>query len=166
MSKLSAYNQAFENAELSHPPVHARMEASDWRRHFLNLKNGAILAETDTGTLHFWSEDRSVYRRFETAAPIDPDLRPGLSAKVMRKVVGPKWRPTPEMLEVDPTLPRVVKAGPDNPLGTHALYLSWKADGIHGTSDQDIPTGGIALDNAQMAELFELARVGTQVKLV
>ncbi|HCK33217.1 MAG TPA: hypothetical protein DHW10_06715, partial [Rhodospirillaceae bacterium] len=37
----------------------------------------------------------------------------------------PTWTPTPSMREANPNLPKVVEAGPENPLGTHAVYLGW-----------------------------------------
>ena len=50
-------------------------------------------------------------------------------------MVGPDWRPTESMRKRDPQLPEYMPPGPDNPLGTHALYLSWPNYRIHGTSD-------------------------------
>ena len=55
--------------------------------------------------------------------------------KVIKKVVGPDWRPTEAMRKRDPQLPEYMPSGPDNPLGSHALYLSWPNYRIHGTSD-------------------------------
>ncbi len=64
--------------------------------------------------------------------------REGLSTPVghttvVRKVVGPIWRPTPRMLKEHPELPPEVGPGPDNPMGTHAMYLGWAQYAIHGT---------------------------------
>lgn len=53
---------------------------------------------------------------------------------VIRKADGPTWRPTPRMRSEDPTLPAEVPPGPDNPLGTHAMYLGWPTYLIHGTN--------------------------------
>ena len=44
---------------------------------------------------------------------------------VVRKKEGPTWTPTPRMRREDPTLDPYYPPGPDNPLGTHALYLGW-----------------------------------------
>jgi L,D-transpeptidase ErfK/SrfK len=46
----------------------------------------------------------------------------------------PAWRPTEEARKDDPSLPRVVRAGPDNPLGAYALDLGWPLYLIHGTN--------------------------------
>jgi lipoprotein-anchoring transpeptidase ErfK/SrfK len=56
-------------------------------------------------------------------------------------------------------------------LGTHALYLSWQYYRIHGTHDtrkigRESSDGCIGLYNEHIAQLFELAKVGTQVKLI
>ena len=58
--------------------------------------------------------------------------------------------------------------GPDNPMGTHALHLTWKYYRIHGTHDtrkigRRSSNGCIGLYNEQVAELFGLTKVGTQV---
>jgi L,D-transpeptidase ErfK/SrfK len=60
---------------------------------------------------------------------------------------------------------------PDNRLGTHALYLSRTCYRIHGTNDtrkigRKSSNGCNGQYNEQIAELFELTKVGTQVKLI
>lgn len=75
------------------------------------------------------------------------------------------------MRQRDPSLPEVIPAGPRNPLGTHALYLSWQYYRIHGTHDtrkigRESSDGCIGLYNEHIAELFALAKVGTQVRLL
>ncbi len=143
----------------------------DWRDHFADLKNGAILADTTSRALHFWSEDESIYRIYPTSVPISDDLTRLGYTEVVRKVEGPTWTPTPSMRERDPSLPPMIPAGPDNPLGTHALYLSWQYYRIHGTHDtrkigRRSSDGCIGLYNEKIAELYELAKVGTQVRLI
>ena len=81
------------------------------------------------------------------------------------------WRPTPRMLQRNPEWPSYIPPGPDNPLGTHALYLSWQYYRIHGTHDtrkigRRSSNGCIGLYNEHIAELFSLTRVGTQVLLI
>jgi len=61
--------------------------------------------------------------------------------------------------------------GPDNPLGTHALWLGWTYYRIHGTHDtrkigRRSSNGCIGLYNEHIAQLFELTKVGTQVLLI
>ena len=89
----------------------------------------------------------------------------------MRKRVGPDWRPTPSMLIRNPEYPEYIAPGPENPLGTHALYLGWTYYRIHGTNDtrkigRQSSNGCIGLYNEHIEELFGLAKVGTQVLLI
>ena len=90
---------------------------------------------------------------------------------VVKKVVGPSWRPTPSMLERNPEWPEFMPSGPDNPLGTHALYLSWRYYRIHGTHDtrkigRRSSNGCIGLYNEHISDLFDMVKIGTQVLLI
>ena len=106
-----------------------------WEPYFDNLKNGACLVDTTSRALHYWSADQSIYKLYPTSVPLTEDLtRLGRTA-IVQKVEGPSWRPTPSMRERNPEWPEFVGPGPDNPLGTHALYLSWTYYRIHGTHD-------------------------------
>lgn len=143
----------------------------DWRDHFENLQNGAILVDTEARALHFWDETNAIYRVYPTSVPLTEDLTRRGRTEVVRKRVGPDWRPTPNMLRRDPTLPDYVGPGPENPLGTHALYLTWRYYRIHGTNDvrkigRRSSSGCIGLYNEQIEELFGMTKVGTQVLLV
>ena len=144
---------------------------ADWREHFDNTRNGVILADTVSRALHFWSEDESIYKLYPTSVPISDELTKRGYTEIVRKVEGPTWTPTPSMRERDPSLPKVVPAGPENPLGTHALYLSWQYYRIHGTHDtrkigRRSSDGCIGLYNEMIADLYQYAKVGTQVKLI
>ncbi|MEL6689577.1 MAG: L,D-transpeptidase [Pseudomonadota bacterium] len=143
----------------------------DWRPYFSNTRGGAILVDIDSRALHFWSEDQSVYKLYPTSVPLSEDLTRRGRTKVVRKVEGPSWRPTPNMLKRNPDWPEFVGPGPDNPLGTHALYLSWQYYRIHGTHDtrkigRRSSNGCIGLYNEHIAELFSLTDNGAQVLLI
>ncbi len=145
--------------------------ALDWQPYFSNLRRGAILADMTSRAVHYWSEDESIYRLYPSSVPISEDLTRRGRTKVVRKVVGPTWAPTPAMKIRNPDWPDFVEAGPDNPLGTHALYLSWQFYRIHGTHDtrkigRRSSNGCIGLYNQHIAELFEFTKVGTQVLLI
>lgn len=143
----------------------------NWQPYFSNLHNGAILVDTTSRALHFWSEDQSIYKLYPTSVPLSEDLTRRGRTEVIRKVEGPSWAPTPSMKERNPEWPDFVGPGPNNPLGTHALYLSWQYYRIHGTHDtrkigRRSSNGCIGLYNEHIAELFSLAKVGTQVLLI
>ncbi|WP_323786258.1 L,D-transpeptidase [Thalassovita sp.] len=142
-----------------------------WRDHFESLGVGVIVADTASRALHFWNADETIYRIYPTSVPLSEDLTRLGYTEVIRKVEGPTWTPTPSMRERDPSLPRMIPAGPGNPLGTHALYLSWQFYRIHGTHDtrkigRRSSDGCIGLYNEMIAELFGMAKVGTQVRLI
>lgn len=145
--------------------------ALDWRPYFSSLKNGAILVDIQSRALHFWSEDQSVYKLYPTSVPLTDDLTRKGRTRIIRKVVGPEWRPTPSMRERNPEWPEYIGPGPDNPLGSHALYLSWQYYRIHGTHDtrkigRRSSNGCIGLYNEQIEELYGFTKVGTQVLLI
>ena len=144
----------------------------DWRPYFANTNNGVILCDIQSRALHYWSEDESIYRLYPTSVPLTDDLTRRGETEVIEKVVAPTWRPTPSMRERNPDWPEMIPGGdPGNPLGPLALYLSWPAYRIHGTHDtrkigRRSSNGCIGLYNEHIRELFELARVGTQVRLL
>lgn len=145
--------------------------ALDWRPHFSSTARGAILVDLTSRALHYWSADQSVYRLYPTSVPLSEDLTRRGRTSVVRKVEGPTWSPTPAMKRRNPEWPDFVPAGPDNPLGTHALYLGWKYYRIHGTHDtrkigRKSSNGCIGLYNEHIAELFAMVGPGAQVLLI
>lgn len=143
-----------------------------WQDYFDNTRKGAILVDITSRALHYWSEDQSIYRLYPTSVPLSEDLTRRGRTEVVQKVVAPPWRPTPAMRQRNPEWPEFVPGGsPDNPLGTHALYLGWTYYRIHGTHDtrkigRRSSNGCVGLYNEHIQELFPLAQVGTQVLLI
>ncbi|WP_299921900.1 L,D-transpeptidase [uncultured Pelagimonas sp.] len=142
----------------------------DWQPYFTNLTNGAILVDLSSRALHYW-EESGTYHLYPSSVPLTEDLTRRGRTSVIRKVEGPSWRPTPSMRKRNPEWPEFVGPGPDNPLGTHALYLSWTYYRIHGTHDtrkigRRSSNGCIGLYNEHIAQLFGMAKVGTQVLLI
>ncbi len=90
------------------------------------------------------------------------------TTRVVSKRLHPEWRPTASMRAKNPRLPAVVKAGPQNPLGTRAIYL---ADGllrIHGTNDPssigtNASSGCFRMYRHDVEELYEMVQPGTLV---
>ena len=95
--------------------------------------------------------------------------------RIVRKKASPIWYPPESIREEaarngDP-LPRVVGPGPDNPLGSHALYLGFPQYLIHGTNKpfsigMRVSHGCVRMYPEHIVELFELVRPGTPVLLV
>ena len=94
---------------------------------------------------------------------------------IVRKAVRPTWIPPEsirqEYLERGEPLPRVVRPGPDNPLGSHALYLGLPAYLIHGTNrpysiGMRVSHGCVRMYPEHIVKLFDMADSGTPVTLV
>lgn len=91
--------------------------------------------------------------------------------RISRRKEAPEWHPTASARAEDPTLPWVVEAGPDNPLGTHALYLDWPQYLIHGTNrpygiGRRVSRGCIRLYPEHIVALYELVPDDTVVRVV
>lgn len=100
---------------------------------------------------------------------------PYVTTKIISKVAKPNWYP-PESIreehaaEGDP-LPKVVPAGPDNPLGEYAMRLGLPSYLIHGTNrpwgvGMRVSHGCIRLYPEDIEELFSQVEVGTAVRII
>ena len=99
------------------------------------------------------------------------------TTSIVSKQAKPNWYPPASVLKEheergDP-LPRVVPAGPDNPLGDYAMRLGIPGGAylIHGTNNpagvgMQVTHGCMRLYPEDIAELFPLVPVNTQVALV
>jgi len=90
---------------------------------------------------------------------------------IVRKKEGPIWYPTQRMREADPELPAAVAPGPENPLGTHALYLGWPTYAMHGTNrpfgiGRRVSSGCIRLYPEDIAKFFGQVPVDTAVNVI
>ena len=146
-------------------------DVPQWQDHFATLRKGAILIDTEITRLFYWGEDGTFKTYPVSIARTEWQLKKGRTT-IVRKVHGPSWSPTPRMRKEDPTLPVTVGPfDPQNPLGTHALYLPWKYIRIHGTHDNSkigrkSSSGCFGLYNHNIAELYGLTQVGTQVVVI
>ena len=93
------------------------------------------------------------------------------TTRIVMKEPHPVWYPPDSMRRVEPDLPKVVPAGPDNPLGNYALHLGWPRVLIHGTDKPDgigrnVSHGCIHLYPEDIEQLFSLVSVGTPVRAI
>jgi lipoprotein-anchoring transpeptidase ErfK/SrfK len=142
----------------------------DWRPYFQSLRDGAILVDINSRVLHMWQED-GTHHLYPSSVPMTDRMTRRGRTRVVDMKVAPTWRPTANMLRRNPEWPRVVPPGPDNPLGSHALYLSWTYYRIHGTHDERkigrrSSSGCIGLYNHHIEEVYAMSRRGTQVLLI
>jgi L,D-transpeptidase ErfK/SrfK len=90
---------------------------------------------------------------------------------VVSKRENPTWTPTPRMLKEDPTLKPFYPAGPDNPMGTHALYVGFPDIRIHGTNKpyaigRRASSGCIRMYPEAIKDIYPRVPVGTKVTSV
>ncbi|MCT4556869.1 MAG: L,D-transpeptidase [Pelagimonas sp.] len=142
----------------------------DWRPYFDNLTKGAILVDISSRALHFWEED-GTYHLYPSSVPLTEELTRRGRTRVILKDPSPSWRPTPSMKVRNPEWPDFIGPGPNNPLGTRSLHLSWQYYRIHGTHDtrkigRRSSNGCIGLYNEHIEQLYEMAKIGTQVLLI
>lgn len=143
--------------------------SQDWRDHFDDLGKAAIVCDTVSRALHYWSADGSDYRIYPTSVPRSDELTKRGYTKIVRKKVGPDWTPTASQRERFGW--EYMPPGADNPMGTHAMYLSWPAYAIHGNFDtrkvgRQSSDGCIGLYNFAIEELFAITPIGTQVRVI
>ncbi len=98
-------------------------------------------------------------------------LTPSGTTAILRKKEGPVWRPTARMRKEHPELPIEVPPGPDNPMGTHALYLGWPEYAIHGTDKpfsigRRVSSGCIRMYPEDIVRAYKMFPVGTKVTVI
>jgi L,D-transpeptidase ErfK/SrfK len=90
---------------------------------------------------------------------------------IIDKTVDPVWHVPESIQKEKPELPKVVPAGPDNPLGSHAMRLSIGDVLIHGTNKpwgvgRKFSHGCIRLYPEDIPILFRSVPKGTKVIIV
>jgi L,D-transpeptidase ErfK/SrfK len=93
------------------------------------------------------------------------------TTKVRAMTENPAWHPTASARREDPSLPRVVAPGPDNPLGSHAIRLEWPRYLIHGTDEpygvgRRVSRGCIRLYPEDIPQLYERTEIGLSVRVL
>lgn len=130
---------------------------------------GIVLNLPEQRLYHY--ENGRLVRSYPIGIGRDGHATPVGTTSVVRKAVDPVWRPTPSARADDPELPAMVPAGPDNPLGSRALYLGWTSYLIHGTNKEygigrRASRGCIRMYDDDVRELYGRAAVGTPVTVV
>jgi L,D-transpeptidase ErfK/SrfK len=131
--------------------------------------------------LYYFPPARKGERRIVRSYPISTgkmDWKTPLgTTRIVSKQEKPNWYPPASVLKEheergDP-LPKVVPAGPDNPLGAHAMRLGIPGGAylIHGTNKpagvgMQVTHGCIRMYPENIAELFALVPVNTKVNLI
>ncbi len=93
------------------------------------------------------------------------------SAIVVGKKKNPYWTVPDSILEEEPHWPKVVKPGPENPLGTRAIYLSIPGYLMHGTNKpwgvgMRVSHGCIRMYPEGIEKLYDLVKEGDKVEII
>ena len=149
----------------------AGFRSVEWQDHFESLRHGAIICDTSSMAVHYWSEDESTTLVYPCSVPMSENFSRKGRTEITLKRRNPTWIPTPNMRRRDPGLPEMVPPGPDNPMGTRALNLSWQYYRIHGIDNpakvgRRASNGCFGLFNHHVEDLFDRVRVGTQVVVI
>lgn len=153
-----------EGTDVVLPTVHLMPDLGD-------VKPEGIIVNLADMRLYFFEENSAAPRSFPIGIGRDGLNTPTGVTDVVRKRKEPSWHPTARMREEDPELPDVVPAGPDNPLGTRAIYLGWPQYLIHGTNKpwgvgRRVSSGCVRMYPEDVETLFDLVDVGTKVTVI
>ncbi len=141
-------------------------------RHVVPFAHGARIVINRAFLLLYHYDERG---RLQHVFPVSLG-REGLATpvgeiRISARVAGPSWYPTAAHRRENPSLPRVVPPGPDNPLGAFALRLGRTSYLIHGTNKplsigRRVSRGCIRLAPADIRTLFAAAGKGDLVRIV
>ncbi|MCM2356880.1 MAG: L,D-transpeptidase family protein [Geobacteraceae bacterium] len=116
-------------------------------------------------------EQSSLLATFPIGIGKEGSATPAGDYRIVEKAANPSWTVPSSIRKEKPWLPRVVPAGPENPLGSHALRLSEGSILIHGTNrplgvGRRASHGCLRLYPEDIPRLFALVSIGTEVAVV
>lgn len=153
-----------EGTDVVLPTVHLMPDLAD------SEPEGIVINLADM-RLYYFHKPGDAPRSFPIGIGRDGLGTPTGTTKVVRKRENPSWHPTARMREEDPELPDVVPSGPENPLGTRAMYLGWSEYLIHGTNKpwgvgRRVSSGCVRMYPEDVETLYEVVKVGTKVTVI
>ncbi|MEQ8661460.1 MAG: L,D-transpeptidase family protein, partial [Gammaproteobacteria bacterium] len=180
-----AYDQGYNEMRLANPAVDPWLPGEGTEVVVPNLyvvpdapRRGIVVNVPEMRMYYFLDDKRASAQRVMTF-PISIGRQnwttPKGQTRIVAKVKNPAWYPPKSIREEHAAegdiLPQVVPAGPDNPLGDHALRLSIDGYLIHGTNKpygigMRVTHGCIRMYPKDVATVFGLANVGTPVHIV
>jgi L,D-transpeptidase ErfK/SrfK len=121
--------------------------------------------------IYFFPPDGGPIQTFAIGTGQEAWNTPIGNTKILRKKRNPSWYVPKSIRKEQPELPAVVRPGPDNPLGRHAMYLGWRAYLIHGTNNawgvgRRVSHGCIRMYPEGIGKLFPQVAPGTPVTVV
>ncbi len=144
-----------------------------------NVPREGVVINTPEMRLYFYNKNKQDKNTTVTVYPISVGRRdwatPITETRVTLRVENPPWYP-PKSIRAEHAargelLPKIVPAGPDNPLGNHLLGLGIPSYFIHGTNKRfgigmQVTHGCIRMYPEHIQELYNLVAVNTPVIIV
>jgi len=136
-------------------------------------KPGTIVIDTNNRFLYLVM-DGGKARRYGVGVG-KPGFEWAGAHKITRKAEWPSWTPPKEMIAREAAkghyLPAFMEGGPENPLGSRAMYLGSTLYRIHGTNapwtiGYAVSSGCIRMRNEDVVDLYERVKVGTKVIVI
>jgi L,D-transpeptidase ErfK/SrfK len=154
------------------PPVglEARIPA-EWIIPDVPARKGIVINVSEMRLYYFLQKGTNLVTTFPIGVGDEGKETPVGEFRIIQKIVNPSWTVPKSIREEKPELPPVVPAGPDNPLGTHALRLSVPSVLIHGTNrpwavGRRATHGCLRLYPEDIPRLFLLVNKGEKVTIV
>ena len=138
-----------------------------------NEKAGTIVIDTNNRFLYLVTGNGKA-RRYGVGVG-KPGFEWAGAHKITRKAEWPSWTPPKEMVAREAAkghyLPAFMEGGPENPLGSRAMYLGSTLYRIHGTNapwtiGYAVSSGCIRMRNEDVVDLYERVNVGTKVIVI
>ncbi len=138
--------------------------------HILPSYRKGIVVNLSELRLYYFADNNRVYT-FPIGIGREGWKTPLGEMRIARKKKDPVWVPPESIRKEDPTLPEVVPAGEDNPMGGYALYLNKGTYAIHGTNrpygvGKRSSHGCLRMYPEDIEKLFYLAKEGTRVTVI
>jgi L,D-transpeptidase ErfK/SrfK len=121
--------------------------------------------------LFYFPPDGKTAETYPIGVGVQGWATPTGTTQVVAKQPHPAWYPPASIRAVEPDLPKVVPAGPNNPLGDYAMFLGWPGYLIHGTNKpygvgRNVSHGCIRLYPEDIDRLFHEVAIGTPVRVI
>lgn len=136
------------------------------------VKRSGIVINLPELRLFYFPDEKTVIT-FPIGIGRDGWQTPVGETTIVLKRKNPSWTPPASILEAKPDLPKIVPAGPDNPLGAYALNLGFTPGSflIHGTNKPHgiglrSSHGCIRMYPEDIEVLFNAVKKGTHVKVI
>lgn len=138
--------------------------------HILPAYRKGIVVNLSELRLYYFADTNKVYT-FPIGIGREGWKTPLGEMRIARKKKDPLWVPPASIRKEDPSLPEVVPAGEDNPMGAYALYLNKGTYAIHGTNrpygvGKRSSHGCIRMYPEDVEKLFYLVKEGTRVTVI